>query len=68
MDAETSVLSVSAVEAVPLDDLDLARAQAALSDAEAAISAAGDDAYAAAEAQIAFDVNMAIVDALGGNK
>ena len=68
MDAETSVLSVSAVEAVPLEDLDLARAQAALVESETALSAAGDDAYKMAEAQIAVDTNMSIVDALGGNK
>merc|ERR1712130_529932 len=60
---DDSSVQILAKEAHPVEDLDAAAAKAALAEAQAAVSAAGADETAKAEAMIAVEVSEALVAA-----
>eukprot|EP00937_MAST-01D_sp_MAST-1D-sp2_P002629 g2629.t1 len=64
---ENSTTDVSAIEAVKLDDLDAAAAQAGYAEAKSAYDTASDDSAEKAEAQIAMETYAAVADALGSS-
>ena len=65
IDKGSRFTDVSAIEAVKLDDLDAAAAQAGYAEAKSAYDTASDDSAEKAEAQIAMETYAAVADALG---
>lgn len=63
---QNSVLSISAVEAVPIDQLDKVAAQQGLDSAEKSLSNAKND-LRKAEAQVQVDVHSAMIAAIDGS-